>query len=76
MSKLPKLVGSLASTIVYLALTSGVFAQSSTSSASKGGTSGSLPSAGTTEITYAIFIAGVLLFVFGTLKLVASFREN
>lgn len=76
MSKLPKVIGAFSSGIAYLMLTSSVFAQTATGSAGKGGTNGALPSAGTTEITYAIFIGGVLLFVFGTLKLVASFKET
>lgn len=46
----------------------------STASASKGGTSSSLPEAGTTELTYLIFGFGVMLFVFGMMKLVKSFR--
>ena len=75
MLKLPKIAGTLASALIYLALGSSVFAQSATGSAGKGGTSGALPSAGTTELTYFLFIAGVVLFVFGTLKLVASFRN-
>lgn len=76
MSKLPRAIGVVSSTLAYLALSANVFAQSSsTTSAGKGGTSSSLPSAGTTELTYFFFIAGVVLFVFGTLKLVASFRE-
>lgn len=76
MSKLPKIVGAVSSAITYLAIATNTFAQSSTSSASKGGTSSSLPGAGTTEITYLIFVVGMVLFVFGTLKLVASFRDT
>lgn len=77
MSKLPKAIAVVSSAFAYLALASQTFAQSSsTASAGKGGTSSSLPSAGTTELTYFFFIAGVVLFVFGTLKLAASFRES
>jgi len=77
MSKLAKVAGVTASAFTYLTFAANTFAQTtSTASASKGGTSGALPNAGTTEITYFIFIAGVVLFVFGTLKLVASFRES
>jgi hypothetical protein len=76
MSKLPKIAGVVSSALTYFAIASNTFAQSATSSGSKGGTSGSLPSAGSTELTYFLFLAGVVLFVFGTLKLVASLREN
>ncbi|MBI3283183.1 hypothetical protein HYZ70_03870 [Candidatus Curtissbacteria bacterium] len=76
MSKLPKVVGALSTSFSYLILATNIFAQSATGSAGKGGTSGALPSAGTTEITYFLFIAGVVLFVFGMLKLVGSYREQ
>lgn len=74
--KLPRVIGVGSSLFSYLVFATNTFAQSATSSASKGGTDSSLPSAGTTEITYFLFMAGVVLFVFGTLKLVASFRES
>ena len=77
LKKLARVVGYTASVIslsTYLA--GSAFAQSATSSAGKGGTSSSLPSAGSTELTYLLFIGGVLLFVVGTLKLVLSYREN
>ena len=73
---LPKIAGISTSAITFLTLASNVLAQSSTASATKGGTSSSLPDAGTTEITYFIFVAGVVLFVFGTLKFVASYRKS
>ncbi|HSX18555.1 MAG TPA: hypothetical protein VLE91_00310 [Candidatus Saccharimonadales bacterium] len=76
MSKLPKIASVVSSTLAYLALATNAFAQSATSSAPKGGTSGSLPSAGSTEITYLLFVGGIVLFVFGTLKLVTSFKES
>lgn len=60
----------------FLVATSKAFAQSATDSASKGGTSGALPDAGSTELTYVIFIGGVVLFVFGTLKLILSYRGS
>jgi len=70
-----KVAGVASALAVSLALASNAFAQSATgSAASKGGTSSALPDAGTTEITYAIFAFGVVLFVFGTMKLVKSFR--
>lgn len=74
-SKLPKVIGFVSSTAGFLTLATSVFAQSATNGAAKGGTSGALPDAGTTEITYAIFIVGVVLFVMGMLKLAASYRE-
>jgi len=74
-----KLIARITGTGISLTLISqfaqNVFAQtSSTASAGKGGTSSSLPDAGTTELTYLIFGFGVLLFVFGMMKLVKSFR--
>lgn len=60
-----------------LSFASNALAQlSSTSSAtSKGGTTSSLPNAGTGEITYVIFVFGVMLFVLGTIKFVKSYRS-
>lgn len=70
-----KIAGIGSDLVVFLTLATNAFAQTATgSAASKGGTSSSLPTAGTTEITYAIFAFGVILFVFGTMKLVKSFR--
>lgn len=73
-SYIKKIAGVATSLGISLTLATSAFAQSATESASKGGTSSSLPSAGTTEITYAFFGFGVLLFVVGTMKLVKSFR--
>lgn len=75
MIKLARLIGFSSSAAAWLAFTTGVLAQTSTPSAGKGGTSGALPAAGTTELTYLFFIGGVILFVVGTLKLVSSYRE-
>lgn len=47
----------------------------STVSAGKGGTSSSLPDAGSTDITYFLFVGGLTLFVLGTLKLILSYRD-
>lgn len=61
-----------------LMLAGNVLAQTSTtgtSTTTKGGTSSSLPAAGTTELTYIIFGVGLILFVVGTIKLALSFRE-
>jgi len=73
--KLPKVIGIASTALTYLALATNTFAQA-TGSASKGGTSSSLPNAGSTELTYLLFVGGVVLFVFGTIKLVLSYREE
>ncbi len=71
-----RIVGAGTSLTLLSQFVSNVLAQtSSTSSASKGGTSSSLPSAGSTEITYLVFGFGVVLFVFGMMKLVKSFKD-
>lgn len=76
MQKLPKVLGISSSTIAFLTLANSAFAQSATSGAAKGGTSGALPGAGSTELTYLFFIGGVVLFVFGMMKLVGSYRDH
>ncbi len=61
-----------------LMFASNVLADFSTPSAGIGGgegTGSSLPNAGSTEMTYLIFAVGAMLFVFGLLKLVLSYRE-
>lgn len=68
-------MGISSATATWLSLTAEVLAQTSTPSAGKGGTNGALPAAGTTELTYLLFIGGVILFVVGMLKLVSSYRE-
>lgn len=60
---------------LLLANATSVLAQTATGGASKGGTGGALPAAGTTEITYFFFIGGLILFVVGMMKLVTSFRS-
>lgn len=61
---------------LWLASATSAFAQSTaTSSATKGGTSSSLPAAGTTELTYFLLIGGAILFTIGSLKLILSIRE-
>lgn len=74
-SSIARLIGFFASLLLWLALTENVFAQVATGSASKGGTSGALPNAGSTELTYVLFIGGLVLFVVGTLKLALSFKD-
>lgn len=69
-------VGAIVSSASFwLLLTSDVLAQSATDSAGKGGTNGALPGAGSTELTYILFLGGVTLFVVGTLKFILSFRK-
>lgn len=76
MNKLARAAVAVSTLAIFITRASTVLAGvSATESAGKGGTSGALPSAGSTELTYAIFIGGVVLFVFGMLKLVFSYRE-
>ena len=74
-SSVGRVIGFFSSLLLWLSLSENVFAQSATDSAGKGGTSGALPNAGSTEITYILFIGGLILFVVGTIKLALSFRE-
>jgi len=74
-SSIAKLIGFSASVLLWLSLSKSVFAQTATESAGKGGTVGALPNAGSTELTYALFIGGLVLFVVGTLKLALSFKD-
>lgn len=79
MKKLARIVGISSSVFAWLQLTGNAFAQFASASAEpvvgKGGTSGSLPSAGSTDLTYLLFIGGTLLFVFGILKVVLAYRD-
>ena len=81
-SVIKKTAGALGALGVSLTLTSSAFAQTSATESSSltkgglGGSSSSLPTAGNTEITYLIFGFGMLLFVIGMMKLVASFRDS
>jgi len=72
--KLARFFGYSSFGVYFLLLAQEVLAQIATEEA-KGGTSGALPDAGTTEITYALFVGGLLLFVVGTLKLISSYRS-
>ena len=74
--KLARFVGFLSTGVFWLTIVQNSFAQTATAGASKGGTSGALPGAGSTELTYLIFLGGVLLFIVGTLKLVLSYRSD
>ena len=76
-SAIAKITGVSTSAVLWLTLASSALAQTpSTSSATtKGGTSSSLPAAGSTELTYFLLLGGAILFVFGVVKLVLSFRD-
>jgi len=76
MMKLARITSFASSAALFLSVTKFALAQTATISAPKGGTDGSLPGAGSTELTYLLFIGGVLLFVFGMLKLILSYREK
>lgn len=73
--KIARVVGFSTPLSFLFGLAGNAFAQTATPGASKGGTTGALPDAGSTELTYLLFIGGVALFVFGMLKLVLSWRE-
>ena len=75
MMKSARVIGIVSSGLSWLTLATNAFAQTATGSASKGGTSGALPDSGTTGLTYLIFVGGVILFVFGTIKLILSYRN-
>ena len=73
---LGRILGAGASIPFYFALTTNIAAGvSSTPSAGKGGTGGALPTAGSTELTYFLFLLGVILFIVGSLKLVQNWRD-
>ena len=76
MRKLARITSIASSAALFFSVAGHVLAQSATISAPKGGTSGALPGAGSTELTYFLFIGGVLLFVFGMLKLILSYKEK
>lgn len=81
-SMIKKTAGALGALGFSLTLASTAFAQTSATASSGltkggiGGSSSSLPTAGNTEITYLIFGFGIILFVAGMMKLVASFRDS
>ena len=67
------------SAVVWLALAQSALAQTSTSSPSaepKGGTEGALPDAGSTELTFLLFLGGAALIIFGLTKLIASYSKK
>jgi len=75
--KLARIVGLSSATATFLSLATNVIAQTTPTitPTTGGGTASALPNAGTTEITYAIFAGGLLLFVVGTMKLILSYRD-
>ena len=76
MKKLARVISFSTSLALFLAKAGNAFALTATSGAQgAGATSGALPGAGTTELTYVIFLGGIVLFVFGTLKLILSYRD-
>lgn len=78
MFTLARVASAVGSLIGSLSFVPAVLADESTLSGGLGGgegTSSSLPNAGSSEITYVIFFIGAMLFVFGMLKLVSSYRD-
>jgi len=83
MSRLARVVGVSSSVGVFLAAAGNVLAQSATNSATftapiggGEGSASSLPNAGTSGLTYLIFAVGAMLFIYGMLRLVLSYRES
>lgn len=76
--KLAKLTTIASSTISFLLLSANVFAQEATLSGKGGevGTSEALPNSGSTQLTYIIFLGGLVLFIVGTMKLILAFRDR
>lgn len=79
MKQLARLFASASVPGLLLSFAKAAFAQTATLSAETGGGTGGTESAlldaGSKEITYLLFFAGLALFVFGSLKIVASFRD-
>ncbi|HLA03731.1 hypothetical protein A3D07_03315 [Candidatus Curtissbacteria bacterium RIFCSPHIGHO2_02_FULL_42_15] len=80
MKKIAARVIGYSSATIWLALAEGAaYAQLSTSSPSaepKGGTEGALPDAGSTEMTFLLFLGGAALIIFGVTKLIASYSKK
>lgn len=81
--KFARIIGVGFSLGTFLATTGKAFAQTATDSSSivppiggGEGTASSLPNAGTSGLTYMIFAVGAMLFVYGMLRLVLSYRES
>ena len=79
MKKIAARVIGYSSAVVWLTFAQSALAQTSTSSPSaapKGGTEGALPDAGSTELTFLLFLGGVALIIFGATKLIASYSKK
>lgn len=79
MLKLARISGLFSSLSIVLFSATNVLADESTLSAGLGGgegTSSSLPDAGTTGLTYILFAAGAMLFIYGMLKLARSYAKE
>ena len=79
MKKIAARVIGYSSATIWLALAQSALAQTSTSSPSaepKGGTEGALPNAGSAELTYLLFLGGMALLIFGTVRLIASYSKK
>ena len=74
--KIARLIGYSSLLPLWYMTIQNAFAQTATESAPKGGTEGALLDAGSTHLTYLIFIGGVILFVFGTIKLILSYSRD
>lgn len=76
MLKLARLSGfSISLTITLTSITSALADVATPSGGVGGGTGSALPNAGNSGLTYLIFAAGALLFIYGMLRLVSSYRE-
>lgn len=77
MKKLARIITSASVSSAFFTLAKSALAQTATLSADTGGGAGTdsaLLDAGSREITYLLFFAGLALFVFGSIKIAASFR--
>lgn len=75
MKKLAHFGGFSVSLTVALSSVTNVLADATASAGVGGGTSSALPNAGTSGLTYLIFAAGALLFIWGMTKLALSYRD-
>jgi len=79
MKKIAARVIGYSSATIWLALAQSALAQTSTSTPSaepKGGTESALPNAGSTELTYILFLGGMALLIFGAVRLIASYSKK
>lgn len=73
--KLARFISFSSSSLLWLSFASNVLAGTEATGAGKGGTSGALPAAGSTEITYLFLLGGILIFAIGFVKLVFTYRD-